>query len=92
MEERRGANSLAPNIRRMPSAMDLEIPQGCQQAAMHHGYLTIFAELLANYKDIGRSDGWLPDRELNPGLIAQLTQSDRAAGASYPAYHDCIPT
>jgi hypothetical protein len=24
--------------------MDLEIPQGCQQAAMHHGYLTIFAD------------------------------------------------
>jgi hypothetical protein len=45
VEERRGANSSAPNIRLMPSAMDLvKIPQGCQQAAAHHRYLTIFAD------------------------------------------------
>ena len=54
MEERRGANSSAPNIRLMPSAMDLvKIPQGCQQAAAHHGHLTIFADVLdcTNFAD-----------------------------------------
>jgi hypothetical protein len=57
VEERRGANSLAPNIRPMLSGMDLEIPQGCQQAAMRQGYLTIFAKY-AYYKDIANhSDG-----------------------------------